>query len=194
MTVTGIVLAAGGSTRLGRPKQLLEYRGAPLLAAVLRVARECRFDQVLVALGGGAAEVEAAVDLSGVEVVHNPDFGSGCASTISRALDEVDPHARGIVLMLGDQPGVGSATVAALLDAATPDASAVCRYRDGRGHPLWFGRSIFPELRMLHGDKGVWTLLESGRIPVLEVPVDAAIPLDVDTWDDYVALRAQDSR
>jgi molybdenum cofactor cytidylyltransferase len=194
VTVTGIVLAAGGSTRLGRPKQLLEYRGAPLLAAVVRVARECGFDQVLVALGGAAAEVEAAVDLSGVQVVHNPDFGSGCASTVSRALDEVDPQARGVVLMLGDQPGVGSATVRALLEAATPDTGAICRYQDGLGHPLWFGRNIFPELRTLHGDKGGWKLLESGRIPVQEVPIDAEIPLDVDTWEDYLALRAQDSR
>ncbi|GAA4477406.1 NTP transferase domain-containing protein [Rhodococcus olei] len=192
MTVTGIVLAAGGSTRLGRPKQLLEYRGSPMLDAVLRVARGCDFDRVVVALGGAAAEVEAAVDLTGVRVVHNPDFGSGCASTIARALDAADPRAEGVVLMLGDQPGVEPATVAALVRAARPDVGAVCRYRDGRGHPLWFGREIFADLRTLHGDKGVWRLLESGRIPVVEVPIEAEVPLDVDTWEDYRALRARD--
>ena len=67
-------------------------------------------------------------------------------------------------------------------------AITVCRYADGIGHPFWFSRSMFGELAQLHGDKGVWKLIESGRYPVCELPVDGPVPLDVDTWDDYRRL------
>ena len=67
---------------------------------------------------------------------------------------------------------------------------AVCRYTDGRGHPFWFARETFEDLRGLHGDKGVWKLLESGRYPVQEITCEGPIPADVDTWDDYERLLA----
>ena len=86
------MLAAGGSTRLGTPKQLLPYGSQPLLGHVLGVARECRFDQLLCVVGGGADEVLATVDFDGVEVVENPEFGEGCSSSIAAALGAVDPR------------------------------------------------------------------------------------------------------
>jgi len=73
--VTGLVLAAGGSRRLGRPKQLLPYGSATLLDHVLDTARACRFDQLLCVIGGGADEVRARVRLDGVAVVETPDSG-----------------------------------------------------------------------------------------------------------------------
>ena len=91
----------------------------------------------------------------------------------------------GLVLLLGDQPGRAAAAVAALLAAGADSPLAVVRYDDGRGHPFWFRRDVFADLAALHGDKGVWKLLESGRHPVLEVPVAGPVPLDVDTRDDY---------
>jgi molybdenum cofactor cytidylyltransferase len=103
----------------------------------------------------------------------------------------VDPRSDGIVLLLGDQPGVTSATVRSLL-AAVADPIGVTRYDDGPGHPFWFGRELFGELRSLHGDKGVWKLIESGRHAVGEVGAEGNIPLDVDDWDDYRALLARE--
>src|SRR5215469_6912700 len=91
--VTGLVLAAGGSRRLGRPKQLLPYPGGTLLGHVVGVARDCRFDQLLVAIGGAADEVRAGVDLSGAEVIENHAYGEGCSSSIAAALGAVDPRA-----------------------------------------------------------------------------------------------------
>lgn len=189
MFVTGLVLAAGGSHRLGQPKQLLPYRGTTLLDAVLRTARACAFDQLLVTLGGAADEVRDTVDLLGTTVVLNPSYGTGCSSSIVSALDVVDERASGVVLLLGDQPGVSVQAARAVARAETP--IAVCRYRDGIGHPFWFSRTVFPELMKLHGDKGVWRLIESGRHEVAEVRVDAQVPADVDTWADYESLLAQ---
>lgn len=188
--VTGLVLAAGGSSRLGRPKQLLPYRGMPLLQAALDVSARAAFDQRIITVGRAADDVLAAVDTGDAVVVVNDAYGSGCSSSIAAALDVVDERSDGIVLLLGDQPEVAAETVAALIAAAGPDAMGVCGYRDGRGHPFWLGRTAFADLAELHGDKGVWKVLESGRHQVVEVSVDADVPLDVDTWEDYEALLA----
>jgi molybdenum cofactor cytidylyltransferase len=193
VVVTVLVLAAGSSQRLGRPKQLLPYRGTTLLDATLNLARSCGLDQVMVTLGGAGDDVRATVDLSKVVVVDNPDFGAGCGSSIAAAVDVLDERTDGIVLLLGDQPGVSPATVRRLVDEAAGSPLGVCRYADALGHPFWFGREVFSELRGLHGDKAVWKLLESGRYPVIEVDAEGLVPLDVDTWDDYEALLARDA-
>jgi molybdenum cofactor cytidylyltransferase len=193
MFVTGLVLAAGGSRRLGRPKQLLPYRGRTLLDATLTVARECRFDQLLVTLGGSVDEVRAKVDLHGVRVAENAEFTTGCGATISAAVESVDQRCDGLVLMLGDQPGVRADSVGRLIEAGADVPIAVCRYHGAVGHPFWLRRELFEELRALHGDKAVWKLIESARWPVSEVPCDGAVPLDVDTWEDYEALLLADA-
>jgi molybdenum cofactor cytidylyltransferase len=190
MFVTGLVLAAGASRRLGEPKQLLAYRGTTVLGATLDMARGCGFAQLLVTLGGASAELRHRVDFRDCQVVENEHYASGCSSSIGAALGVVDTRAEGIMLLLGDQPEVTTEAVMRLREAAGSSALGVCRYDDGVGHPFWFGRPVFDDLRALHGDKGVWRLLESGRYPVHEVEVAGNVPLDVDTWEDYQALLA----
>jgi molybdenum cofactor cytidylyltransferase len=191
--VSGLVLAAGGSSRLGQPKQLLPYRGATLLDAVLDTARACPFDQRVVALGGASPDVRSGVTLDGFDVVVNDGFGAGCSSSIAAAMAALDPRCEVLVLMLGDQPGVGASTVRELLAGRGEAPLAVCRYADGRGHPFAFGAPAFGDLRALHGDKAVWKLLEQRAAEVVEVPVDGPVPRDVDTWEDYEAVLAGSS-
>ena len=191
--VVALVLAAGGSARLGTPKQLLDYRGATLLDATLATVRAAAFEQVVVVLGGAAEEVQARVDLGDLDVVVNADFGDGCATSIRSGLDHVHPAMHGLVLLLGDQPGVSVDVLQSLAASARGHAVGVCAYDDGQGcelgHPLWFDRSMFDTLRGLHGDKAVWKLVDADG-DVVHVPVPGPVPLDVDTWDDYQALLA----
>jgi molybdenum cofactor cytidylyltransferase len=203
--VTGLVLAAGGSTRLGAAKQLLPYRGRTLLDATLDMARACDFDQIMVTLGGSARAVRDQVDLSGTTVVECPDFGAGCGASISTAVRATDVRVDAVVLMLGDQPGVRPDDVRRLIRDASATPIGVCRYADGPsrpaaddgggpslGHPFWFRRETFGELANLHGDKAVWKLLHSAAYPVAEVAVGGAVPIDVDTRADYERLLAGD--
>ncbi len=189
--VTGLVLAAGGSQRLGAPKQLLPYNGRTLLDHVLDTARACAFDQLICVVGGAADEVSARVDLSGATVVENRHFGEGCSSSIAAALSAVDPQADVLVLMLGDQPGVSAQAVQSLLAGRGDSEYAACAYEDGRGHPLAFARSTLADLQALHGDKGVWKLLDRHADQVVDVPTRGPIPRDVDTDADYRAVLAE---
>jgi molybdenum cofactor cytidylyltransferase len=189
--VTGLVLAAGGSRRLGQPKQLLPYRGATLLDWVVGTARACAFDQLVVALGGGADDVRRFVDLRGATVVVNEQYGEGCSSSIAAALGAVDARCEVLVLLLGDQPGVTPETVDALLAGRGDAPLALCAYDNGLGHPLAFARPVFGDLRSLHGDKAVWRLLDERAGEVTRVPVPGIVPVDVDTWADYQAVLAE---
>ncbi len=191
MMVSGLVLAAGGSTRLGQPKQLLPFGSATVLDHVVETARRCEFDELLCVIGRSSGAIREQVDLDRVRVIENPHYGEGCSSSIAAALRAVDPRCDVHVLMLGDQPGVSVATVAALLAHRGDALFAACAYADGRGHPLAFGRSTFPQLAQLHGDKGVWKLLDRHAEAVVDVPVPGPVPPDIDTWDDYFVALAQ---
>jgi molybdenum cofactor cytidylyltransferase len=189
--VVGVVLGAGSSTRLGRPKQTLPFGGRTLLAHVVADVEASALDRVVLVLGGSSAEAAASLpDTSRAEVAHNDDYGTGCASSLLAGLDAAG-ECDAVVMLLGDMPGVTPAiidTVAARWRLA-PTWAAVTEYRDGIGHPFVFSAEAFPTLRDLHGDKAVWKVVD--REPerrVARIPVDADQPVDVDTWDDYLAV------
>jgi molybdenum cofactor cytidylyltransferase len=188
MSVTGLVLAAGGSRRLGEAKQLLPFRGRTLLDATLDMARSCHLDDLVVTLGGSAAEIREKVDLSGVRVVENPSYQDGCGSSIRSAIPHITTDR--LVLLLGDQPMVSPYDVRRMALVDTP--IGVCRYADGLGHPFVFHRPVYDDLSTLHGDKAVWKLLHSGKHPVSEIATAGTVPVDVDTPEDYERLLANE--
>lgn len=188
--VTAIVLGAGASRRLGQPKQLLEFKGQPLLQTVVDTALASVAEHVIVAIGGAAPEVRTRIDFGTATIVENLHFTTGCSSSIVAGIEAIDDAAAGFVLMLGDQPGVSVQMVDRFIAEAQNHSMAVCVYDDGLGHPFWFSRELFDDVRTLQGDKAVWKLLESGRYDVHQVRVAGDVPLDVDTWQDYENLLA----
>jgi molybdenum cofactor cytidylyltransferase len=186
--VSGLVLAAGGSTRLGQPKQLLPFGPTTMLGAILAEARAASaLDEVIVVLGGAAADIRRRVDLAGVRVVENPEFGQGCASSYRTGLAVVDPRAEAVAVLLGDQPGVDRVVIDTVVDAwrRARDRIMLASYRGREGHPLVFARALFVSLTALQGDKAAWKIVDGHRDWVRFVPLDRPPPGDINTWQAY---------
>ena len=164
MFITGLVLAAGGSSRLGQPKQLLPYKGRPLLDVTLAMARRCGFDQLLVTIGGASEEVRDRIDFEGCDVVENVNYGAGCSSSIGAAMGAVDERSDGVVLLLGDQPDVSPAVVETLVRTAKGAPLGVTLYEDGTGSPVLVRP---PGVRRTHGAARRQGRLEAPRIRAL---------------------------
>lgn len=190
--VSGLVLASGRSERLGQPKQLLPYRGGTLLTWTVAQAARSQLDQVIVVLSAPLAERLAGQVWGRAQVVVNPERSAGCSASYRAGLGAVDPRAEAVVVLLGDQPGIDSATIDQLLAAwtAAPAPLALVRYRDGLGHPFLFPRALFPQLASLHGDKAAWKIVDRLRAQATLLDEDRPTPFDVDTWDDYQAVLA----
>jgi molybdenum cofactor cytidylyltransferase len=187
--VVGIILGAGGSRRLGRPKQTLPLGDTTLLGRVVRDTEASSLDRVVLVVGGAAEEALAGAAPARSEVARNDAYGDGCASSLLAGLDAAGA-ADAVMLLLGDMPGVGAEVidrVRAAWEAGRPWA-AVTDYRGAAGHPFVFSAGAFPALRTLHGDKAVWKLLERHPERIRRVPIDRPLPRDVDTWEDYAAV------
>lgn len=190
--VSGLVLAAGASTRLGQPKQLLPFGDTTLLGHAVGQARAAAaLDEVIVVIGGAAAEVRARVDLGGATVVENPQFGEGCAASYRTGLGVVDPRAEAVVILLGDQPGVDHTVIDTVVEEwrRTRDPIMLASYQGREGHPLIFARDLFGSLAALHGDKAAWKIVDAHRDWIRAIPLDRPHPRDVNTPEDYEALR-----
>lgn len=190
--IAAVVLAAGTSSRMGRQKLLLPVEGGRSLVrlSVERVLA-AGLDDVVVVLGRDAEAVAVALDGLPVQTVFNPRFADGQSTSVRAGLDALTPGAEAVVIALGDQPlpdpGLVGQLVAAFRASGRP--IVVPRYRDGRGNPVLFAASLLDELRGVEGDVGGRTVVARDPARVAEVPVDAPMPPDVDTWSDYERLR-----
>ena len=189
--LVGCILAAGGSTRFGQAKQLLPFRGDTLLGFVMRQVNRSKLGRIVVVLGREAERVRGSVDWGRATVVDNLAYGTGCASSLLAGIDSAG-ECGGIMLLLGDQPGVGREQIDRVQEqwlAKRPWASAT-QYNDGLGHPLVFAREAFGALRSLHGDKAVWKLIDGFPDRVDRIEIDSLLPPDLDTPEDYERVQA----
>ena len=196
MSTTAIILAAGPSRRLGKPKQLLPWGGPTLLGTVVAQTLEWPVDSVWVVLGSRFEEVLQSVDLGDAGVVENPEWEEGMASSLRVGLDVAsrDPSTEAALIVMGDQPGIDPTVVEALLEhRKTSDALAVVpKYRYVRGHPVLIARTLWSRLMSLEGDQGGRDLLQAHPEWVEEVIFEQLAPRDVDTNDDVRDLQPRE--
>ncbi len=181
---TGLVLAAGEGRRFGGPKQLAELHGRPLLDHAVATARAAALDRVVVVLGARADAVRAAVDLTGVEVAVCADWADGMSASLRCGLQAAGGSDE-VVVLLGDQPGVGPDTVARV--RAAPGEAARAVYGGVPGHPVVLRAGVLARAGELAGDAGFRDLLgEATRVEC----GDLGDPRDIDDRDDLEAMAA----
>lgn len=191
MAVAGLVLAAGGSTRMGRPKQLAELDGRPLLEHALEALAAAPLDEVVVALGAVAGEVVERVDLHGARPLVVASWSAGMGHVLARAVAALGEPAA-VLVCLGDQPLVGHKVVARLVQAWRDGAGPVvaATYDSRLGNPKLFDRAVLPHLRRLRGDTGARDLLEAH--PEWVATVEAGtLGSDADVDDEAALARVE---
>jgi molybdenum cofactor cytidylyltransferase len=190
--IAGVVLAAGGASRFGSPKQLAELDGMPLLQhAVDAVLAVPAIDPVVVVLGASAERVREAVSLRAARAVVCPEWAEGMAASLRCGVEAVG-DAEWVVITLGDQPRVTAQVIAAVADEAASARVGVTAIRtmyDGvPGHPVALSRAMLPGVAKLRGDVGARELLGSASVRTFEAG-RLCDPVDVDTPEELEGLR-----
>jgi molybdenum cofactor cytidylyltransferase len=193
LKIGAIILAAGGSSRLGQPKQFLEFEGKTLLrrAAEALVASNC--NPVVAVLGAEKEKAESELAGLPVRIIENPEWRTGMSSSIKVGLKKllsIDPGLDAVVITLCDQPFVSAETLGLITDkfAETNKRMVAARYEGVAAVPALFSREMFDALSKLSGDKGARDLLRDPNALIETVDIDKAA-VDIDTPDDIHRLK-----
>ncbi|MEP5611153.1 MAG: nucleotidyltransferase family protein [Cyclobacteriaceae bacterium] len=186
-----IILAAGSSSRLGRPKQLLDYKGQPLLQHTIEIAAQLGCKASALVLGANAHSIEEKIDLKSLDLITNENWEEGIASSIrfglSHLLDKKS-DLKHVLFLLSDQPYLSVEVVRELLSAHDENqAITACNYKDQMGVPVIFGKLFFEELMQLKGDQGAKKIVMK-NIGIVSTITFVRGEIDVDTEEDYSRL------
>jgi molybdenum cofactor cytidylyltransferase len=186
-----MVLAAGGSSRFGSPKQLVRVAGRPLLHTAVTRASEVTGNAVIVVLGSNAAEFAPLLRHSPGTVVMNHEWREGLGSSIRAGVARLPPTCNGVMLVLADQAAVTADDLRRLAGSwrKQPLYIAAALYSGTVGAPAIFPRGALRELARLRGDEGARTLLRRNADRLVRVPMPSAA-IDVDTPEDLLTLAA----
>lgn len=188
--LAGLVLAAGASTRLGRPKQLVLYRRLTLIEHVVNHALEYCGAGIVVVTGAYREQVNKALGALPVETIYNPDWREGMGSSVRTGVMRIDRDCRAIMLMLCDQPTISRADLSSLVNAWTsrPEHIAAAEYAGTWGVPAIFPKSFREDLLCLSGEQGAKRIINGAPcISTVKIP---SAEFDVDTPDDLGTLNS----
>ena len=196
--IAGIILAAGGSTRFGQAKQLLDWKGEPFVRAVARTALQAGLSPVLVVTGANAEKVESALHGLAVTLIKNQGWQTGQASSIKLGIEALTSPSSlkvgGAVFLLADQPQVTVSVLRALVEKHAESLHPIIApmVMDQRANPVLFDRVAFRDLLTLEGDVGGRAIFHKHRVEYLPWH-DNRLLLDVDTPEMYQRLLSDDT-
>lgn len=192
-SIAAVILAAGVSSRMGEPKQLLRLGGKTLLEQVLDTARSAALDEIVVVLGAAAENIRQQVDLSKIKVVINSSYQQGMGTSLGAGLATLDPAINAAVILLGDQPFVRPATLDRICEEYRRSHAQIVipLYNGFRGNPVLLDRSVFSEVMALSGDVGCRAIFGNHVEGIVKLPVDdVGILLDIDSKADFDKLQS----
>lgn len=172
---------------MGRPKALLELGPRTFLERILDTVAASGIDRTIVVVGHHHSEIAAA--FPAIALTCNPDYERGMSTSVQAGIRDVPPGVTAAGVFLVDHPLVGRDTVVALLQRLQPGEIILPVYEGRRGHPVFFGRDLFPEILALGPDQGLNAVVRRDPARVVEVPVSSRTILeDIDTPEDYEKL------
>ncbi|MBB4077634.1 molybdenum cofactor cytidylyltransferase [Lewinella aquimaris] len=188
MELAILMLAAGSSTRMGRPKQLLPWRGETLLRHTIQRTEPIAATARFVMLGAHREEIERSIKDLKINILYHQNYSEGLGSTISSGVRQIVNSGRftHLLIALGDQPGVETRYLQQVVDAAAraPTRFIATAYGEHSGVPALFPAAYFPDLIALDGDAGAGQILKANPSGVLRLHPPAPI-FDIDTPEDY---------
>ena len=186
--INAIVLAAGESRRMGKPKPLLRFGEKTFLEQIISVLRLSDVDRITVILGAEARTIQRSIDLSGTDIVINKDYRKGQLSSLTAGLKNAPPQTDAILVCLVDNPFI-TATIVNQIVATFRETNSpivVPVFNGKRGHPVLFSRSLFKELINAPAEEGARHVVYSNEDKVVEIRTsDGNIVVSIDTPEDY---------
>ena len=187
-----VILAAGGSSRIRQPKQLLPFRGKALVRAVIDAACEAACSPVVVVIGSNGEKIHPELPQANVMEVRNTNWQRGIGSSIRsgvKALTDHAPDVEALVLLVCDQPAVNARVIEALIamHETTKKEIVAASYADTVGVPALFNRSFFERLLSLGDEAGAKSIILQNPERVAQFPFPEGA-IDIDTWEDWEKL------
>ncbi|MBD2449960.1 nucleotidyltransferase family protein [Nostoc sp. FACHB-152] len=188
-----IILAAGASTRLGQPKQLLTYQGKALIRHIADIAIQSQCQPIVLVLGAYAETIKSHLTNLDIHIIYNQHWSDGMASSIKcglNAIQAISPNIEAVVLMLSDQPFVSPNLIKELVAEyqTTNSLIVASKYADIVGVPALFHKTLFSELALLQGDMGARKTIRQYYSNCVSIPFAEGV-IDIDTLEDYEQLQ-----
>lgn len=179
-------MAAGGSSRLDSPKQLLKWGDDFLINHIIHIVNEAEISPIYVVLGSRHEEIQGVLKNQSIHVLYNPDWRSGMSTSIKCALSALSGEVEAAFIFLSDQPFISSALLSQLMEQFIQADALIAAPRVGiqQCNPVLFSRKLFPELLTISGDRGAKSLLSKFPVEWVDWP-DENLLLDIDSKEDY---------
>lgn len=183
-----MILAAGESKRMGKPKLLLPYGEKTIIETMIDSVVRSKVNKILVVLGSNREKIEKKIQNFSLEIAFNPNFRRGMLSSVQLGFQTLPKNAQAALVFLGDQPSISNAIINKIIDAYKETGKGIVLpvYKNERGHPVLIDMKYRDDVENLRPDFGLRALVYNHPEDILEIKVETpSILRDIDDMEDY---------